>query len=115
MGRIAFEFTQEFRATLTFKGLETLLHFGPKKRKSAFALDWLPGDRSRTSLSHANAANLVNPKRVYQIYCELGLQLRNKTSKRRVKAKLRADCHRPFGRALPFDLFFLDDGVDWLW
>jgi len=32
---------------------------------------------------------LVNPKRVYRVYRELGLQLRNKTPKRRVKAKLR--------------------------
>lgn len=33
----------------------------------------------------------VNPKRVYRLYKELGLQLRNKTPKRRVKAKLRGD------------------------
>lgn len=33
----------------------------------------------------------VNVKCVYRIYRELGLQLRNKTPKRRVKAKLRAD------------------------
>ena len=31
----------------------------------------------------------VNPKRVYRLYRALGLQLRNKTPKRRVKAKLR--------------------------
>jgi putative transposase len=31
----------------------------------------------------------VNVKRVYRLYRELGLQLRNKTPKRRVKAKLR--------------------------
>ena len=31
----------------------------------------------------------INPKRVYRLYKELGLQLRNKTPKRRVKAKLR--------------------------
>ena len=31
----------------------------------------------------------VNPKRVYRLYRDLGLQLRNKTPKRRVKAKLR--------------------------
>ena len=31
----------------------------------------------------------VNPKRVYRLYREMGLQLRNKTPKRRVKAKLR--------------------------
>ena len=33
----------------------------------------------------------VNAKRVYRLYQELGLQLRNKTPKRRVKAKLRED------------------------
>ena len=33
----------------------------------------------------------INPKRVYRLYREMGLQLRNKTPKRRVKAKLRED------------------------
>ena len=33
----------------------------------------------------------INIKKVYRIYSELGLQLRNKTPKRRVKAKLRDD------------------------
>lgn len=33
----------------------------------------------------------VNQKRTYRIYKELGLQLRNKTPKRRVRAKLRED------------------------
>ncbi len=33
----------------------------------------------------------VNIKKVYRIYKELGMQLRNKTPKRRVKAKLRDD------------------------
>jgi len=33
----------------------------------------------------------VNPKRIYRLYTEMGLQLRNKTPKRRVKAKLRED------------------------
>ena len=33
----------------------------------------------------------VNVKRVYRLYKEMGLQLRNKTPKRRVKAKLRED------------------------
>ena len=33
----------------------------------------------------------VNPKRVYRLYKEMGLQLRNKVPKRRVKAKLRED------------------------
>jgi putative transposase len=31
----------------------------------------------------------VNGKRIYRLYKEMGLQLRNKTPKRRVKAKLR--------------------------
>lgn len=39
----------------------------------------------------------VNPKRIYRLYKELGLQLRNKTPKRRVKAKLRDD-RRPATR-----------------
>ena len=33
----------------------------------------------------------VNAKRVYRLYRELGLKLRNKTPKRRVRAKLRSD------------------------
>ena len=33
----------------------------------------------------------VNPKRIYRLYKEMGLQLRNKVPKRRVKAKLRGD------------------------
>ncbi len=33
----------------------------------------------------------VNAKRIYRLYNELGLQLRNKTPKRRVRAKLRED------------------------
>jgi putative transposase len=33
----------------------------------------------------------INPKRTYRIYRELGMQLRNKTPRRRVKAKLRED------------------------
>ena len=36
-------------------------------------------------------AGMINQKRTYRIYRELGLQLRNKTPKRRVKAKLRED------------------------
>ena len=34
---------------------------------------------------------IVNPKRIYRLYNELGLQLRKKPPKRRVKAKLRED------------------------
>ena len=37
----------------------------------------------------------VNPKRVYRLYKEMGLQLRNKVPKRRVKAKLRDDRKDP--------------------
>ncbi len=33
----------------------------------------------------------VNPKRVYRIYKEMGLQLQNESPKRRVKTKLRED------------------------
>ena len=33
----------------------------------------------------------INMKRTHRIYNELGLQLRNRTTKRRVKAKLRED------------------------
>jgi putative transposase len=40
----------------------------------------------------------VNAKRVYRLYREMGLQLRNKTPKRRVKAKLRDD-RQPATRA----------------
>ena len=41
---------------------------------------------------------LINQKRTRRVYPELGLQLRNKTPKRRVKAKLRDD-RRPATRA----------------
>jgi putative transposase len=40
----------------------------------------------------------VNPKRIYRLYKELGLQLRNKVPRRRVKAKLRDD-RRPATRS----------------
>ena len=43
----------------------------------------------------------VNAKRVYRLYRELGLQLRNKTPKRRVKAKLREDRRRRRDRTRP--------------
>ena len=36
----------------------------------------------------------ANAKRIYRLYRELGLQLRNKVPKRRVKAKLREDRRR---------------------
>ena len=47
----------------------------------------------------------VNMKKVYRIYRELGLQLRNKTPKRRVKAKLRED-RAPASR--PNDVWAMD-------
>ncbi len=37
----------------------------------------------------------VNVKRIYRLYNEMGLQLRNKTPKRRVKARLRQDRVEP--------------------
>ena len=48
---------------------------------------------------------VVNAKKVYRLYRELGLQLRNKTPKRRVKAKLRED-RAPADR--PNDVWAMD-------
>ena len=47
----------------------------------------------------------INIKRTHRIYNELGLQLRNKTPKRRVKAKLRED-RAPAAR--PNDVWAMD-------
>jgi len=47
----------------------------------------------------------VNQKRTYKLYRELGLQLRNKTPKRRVKAKLREDRH---AATRPNDVWAMD-------
>jgi putative transposase len=47
----------------------------------------------------------VNQKRTYKLYRELGLQLRNKTPKRRVKAKLREDRH---SATRPNDVWAMD-------
>jgi putative transposase len=47
----------------------------------------------------------INIKKVYRIYRELGLQLRNKTPKRRVKAKLRDDRQEAVG---PNDVWAMD-------
>jgi putative transposase len=41
----------------------------------------------------------VNAKRIYRLYREMGLQLRHKTPKRRVKAKL-----RKIGNKAPIEL-----------
>lgn len=47
----------------------------------------------------------INHKRTYRIYKELGMQLRNKTPKRRVKAKLREDRQQAIG---PNDIWAMD-------
>ncbi|MBB2695158.1 UNVERIFIED_ORG: putative transposase, partial [Rhizobium esperanzae] len=47
----------------------------------------------------------TNIKRTYRIYRDLGLQLRNKTPKRGVKAKLREDRHMAVG---PNDVWAMD-------
>ena len=47
---------------------------------------------------------MLNHKKLYRLYREMGLQLRNKTPKRRVKAKLREDrkvATRPNGTPPP--------------
>jgi putative transposase len=51
----------------------------------------------------------VNPKRVYRLYREQGLQLRNKTPKRRVKAKLREDRSAPVGPNETWAMDFVHD------
>jgi putative transposase len=53
----------------------------------------------------------VNHKRTYRLYTELGLQLRNKTPKRRVRAKLRDD-RQPASR--PSDIWAMDSLHDQL-
>ena len=47
----------------------------------------------------------INLKKTYRIYRELGMQLRNKTPKRRVKAKLREDRQEAAG---PNDVWAMD-------
>jgi putative transposase len=47
----------------------------------------------------------INEKRTRRIYSELGMQLRNKTPKRRVKAKLREDRQEAIG---PNDVWAMD-------
>ncbi len=48
---------------------------------------------------------MINMKKTRRIYKELRLQLRNKTPKRRVKAKLRDNCHEAVG---PNDIWAMD-------
>jgi putative transposase len=52
---------------------------------------------------------MVNVKRVYRLYHEMGLQLRNKTPKRRVKAKLREDRRVPQGANETWAMDFVHD------
>ncbi|MEZ5936160.1 MAG: IS3 family transposase [Alphaproteobacteria bacterium] len=52
---------------------------------------------------------LVNTKRVYRLYRELGLQLRNKTPKRKVKAKLREGRANPERRNDVWAMDFVHD------
>jgi transposase InsO family protein len=51
----------------------------------------------------------VNVKRVYRLYHEMGLQLRNKTPKRRVKAKLREARQVPQGANETWAMDFVHD------
>lgn len=51
----------------------------------------------------------VNAKRVYRLYKELGMQLRNKTPKRRVKAKLREDRSEAVGPNEVWAMDFVHD------
>ena len=51
----------------------------------------------------------INPKRTYRVYREMGLQLRNKTPKRRVKAKLRDDRKAATGPNQTWAMDFVHD------
>jgi len=51
----------------------------------------------------------VNPKRIYRLYNEMGLQLRDKTPKRRVKAKLREDRTKATQSNETLAMDFVDD------
>ena len=51
----------------------------------------------------------VNHKRVYRLYVEEGLQIRNKHSKRKVTAKLREDREAPEGPNEVWSMDFLSD------
>ena len=51
----------------------------------------------------------MNHKRTYKLYRELGLQLRNKTPKRRVKAKLREDRQAAIAAERVWAMDFLHD------
>ena len=51
----------------------------------------------------------VNPKRVYRLYKKIGLQLRNKTRKRRVKAKLREGRTTALNHKETWAMYFVHD------
>ena len=51
----------------------------------------------------------INQKKTRRIYSELGLQLRNKTTKRRVKAKLREDRQEAIGPNEVWAMDFVHD------
>ncbi|MBB3137699.1 hypothetical protein FHS26_005464 [Rhizobium pisi] len=51
----------------------------------------------------------TNIKRTYRLYRDLGLQLRNKTPKRRVKAKLREDRQMAVGANDVWTMDFVHD------
>lgn len=51
----------------------------------------------------------INHKKTYRVYRELGLQLRNKTPKRRVKAKLREDRQDPASANETWAMDFVHD------
>ena len=52
---------------------------------------------------------MINVKRVYRLYREMGLQLRNKTPKRRVKAKLCDDRQEAIGPNEVWAMDFVHD------
>ena len=51
----------------------------------------------------------VNARRIYRLYNEMGLQLRNRTPKRRFKAKLREDCTEAIRRNETWAMDFVHD------
>ena len=74
------------RATILAAGLAVGPHATPKSQHAV-----RPYGYRRVHILLQRDGWPVNPKRIYRLYKELGLQLRNKTPKRRVKAKLRED------------------------
>jgi putative transposase len=54
----------------------------------------------------------VNAKRVYRLYREMSLQLRNKTPKRRVKSKPREDRHAATRSNETWAMDFVHDQIE---